>query len=41
MPGPLRAFIDFMRAQSDVLDAVRLKKLVNEPIVSGLVGPTR
>jgi hypothetical protein len=41
MPGPLRAFIDFMRTQSDVLDAVRLKKLVNEPIVSGLVGPTR
>jgi DNA-binding transcriptional LysR family regulator len=22
MPGPLRAFIDFMRTQSDILDAV-------------------
>jgi hypothetical protein len=41
MPGPLRAFIDFMRTQSDVLDAARLKKSVNESIVSGLAGPTR
>jgi DNA-binding transcriptional LysR family regulator len=41
VPGPLRAFIDFMRTQSDVLDAARLKRSVNEPIVSGLVGPTR
>jgi hypothetical protein len=41
VPGPLRAFIDFMRTQSDVLDAARLKKSVNEPIVSGPVGPTR
>jgi DNA-binding transcriptional LysR family regulator len=41
VPGALRAFIDFMRTQSDLLDAARLKKSVNEPIVSGLVGPTR
>ena len=41
VPGPLRAFIDFIRTQSDLLDAVRLKKSVNEPIVSGPVGSTR
>jgi hypothetical protein len=40
VPGPLRAFIDFMRTQSDRLDAARLKKSVNKPIVSGLMGPT-
>jgi DNA-binding transcriptional LysR family regulator len=38
VPGPLRAFIDFMRTQSDRLDAARLKKSVNKPIVSGLAG---
>ena len=41
VPGPLRAFIDFMRTQSDLLDAARHKKSVNEPIVSGPVGSTR
>jgi hypothetical protein len=41
VPGPLRAFIDFMRTQSHFLDAARLKKSVNESLVSGLVGPTR
>jgi hypothetical protein len=41
VPGPLRAFIDFMRTQSDLLGAARFKKSINEPIVSGLVGPTR
>jgi DNA-binding transcriptional LysR family regulator len=41
VPGPLRAFIDFMRTQSDLLGAARFKKSANEPIVSGLVGPTR
>jgi hypothetical protein len=34
VPGPLRAFIDFMRTQSDLLAADR-KKSVNESIVSG------
>jgi DNA-binding transcriptional LysR family regulator len=41
VPGPLRAFIDFMRIQSDLLDAARLKKSVNESIVGGPVGPAR
>jgi DNA-binding transcriptional LysR family regulator len=41
VPGPLRAFIDFMRTPNDRLDAARLKKSVNKPIVSGLLGPTR
>jgi DNA-binding transcriptional LysR family regulator len=41
VPGPLRAFIDFARTQTDLLDAARLKISINEPIVSGLAGPTR
>src|SRR5262249_11127255 len=35
VPGPFRAFIDFMRAQSNRLDAARRKKSVKESIVSG------
>jgi DNA-binding transcriptional LysR family regulator len=41
VPAPLRAFIDFMRTQSHVLDAARLKKPVDDAIVSGLVSPVR
>jgi hypothetical protein len=38
----LRAFIDFMRTQSDLLDAARLKKKsVSESIMSEPVDPTR
>jgi hypothetical protein len=35
VPGPLRAFIDFIRTQSDLLGGRSLKKSVNEPIGSG------
>jgi DNA-binding transcriptional LysR family regulator len=41
VPAPLRAFIDFMRTQSHFVDAARLKKPVDEAIVSGLVSPVR
>jgi DNA-binding transcriptional LysR family regulator len=41
VPGPLRAFIDFMRTQSHFLEAAYLKKPVDEAIVSGPVSPVR
>jgi DNA-binding transcriptional LysR family regulator len=41
VPGPLRAFIDFMRTQSHFLEAAYLKKPVDEAIVRGPVSPVR